>query len=319
MSDRRFHTRMHYRGRVDPDVTWHEDPPTPTEVVGRRRRMWRRLLTLMLLLVLGGIVYWRFIPEITRDYPDIEEHFKYGSIGTEMSSGVPYWIWKVLPEMFPEYLPDGGKDGYALLGFVSERDAAGRERDTPVGFSSRRLQGVERVSINCAACHTSTYRETPRSEPKLVLGMPAHRLNLLEYFNFLFKCAADPRFNTAEVMARIEARTRLGPVQRLLYQIAIPRAKQEFVRLRPRAEFLLQHPAGTGRIDTFTPYKAVTFHFPESRYFAVGNVDFPSIWNQAPREGLQLHWDGNNTSVHERNISAAIGAARLRPRSTCRD
>ncbi|MCA1994002.1 MAG: cytochrome c, partial [Coleofasciculus sp. S288] len=31
-------------------------------------------------------------------------------------------------------------------------------------------------------------------------------------------------------------------------------------------------------------------------------------WNQQPREGLQLHWDGDNTSVHERNLSAALGA-----------
>jgi hypothetical protein len=33
-----------------------------------------------------------------------------------------------------------------------------------------------------------------------------------------------------------------------------------------------------------------------------------SIWNQASREGIWLHWDGNNDSVDERNLSAAIGA-----------
>jgi mono/diheme cytochrome c family protein len=33
-----------------------------------------------------------------------------------------------------------------------------------------------------------------------------------------------------------------------------------------------------------------------------------SIWNQAPREGIWLHWDGNNDSVDERNLSAAMGA-----------
>ena len=36
--------------------------------------------------------------------------------------------------------------------------------------------------------------------------------------------------------------------------------------------------------------------------------DFPSIFNQGPREGMHLHWDGNNTSLAERNLSAAIGA-----------
>jgi hypothetical protein len=37
-------------------------------------------------------------------------------------------------------------------------------------------------------------------------------------------------------------------------------------------------------------------------------VDLPSIWQQRPREGIQLHWDGDNTSVEERNKSAALGA-----------
>ncbi len=40
----------------------------------------------------------------------------------------------------------------------------------------------------------------------------------------------------------------------------------------------------------------------------IGASDFPSLWNQAPREGLQLHWDGDNDSVDERNLSAGLGA-----------
>jgi hypothetical protein len=32
------------------------------------------------------------------------------------------------------------------------------------------------------------------------------------------------------------------------------------------------------------------------------------LWNQKPREGLHLHWDGDNDSVDERNLSAALGA-----------
>ena len=40
----------------------------------------------------------------------------------------------------------------------------------------------------------------------------------------------------------------------------------------------------------------------------VGTVDLPSLWNQRMRQGMSLHWDGNNNSVEERNKSAAIGA-----------
>ena len=34
-----------------------------------------------------------------------EEHFLFGSVGTESRQGVPYWIWLVLPRIFPEHLP----------------------------------------------------------------------------------------------------------------------------------------------------------------------------------------------------------------------
>ena len=41
---------------------------------------------------------------------------------------------------------------------------------------------------------------------------------------------------------------------------------------------------------------------------AVGTVDLPSLWNQKIRDGMWLHWDGNNNLITERNKSAAIGA-----------
>jgi hypothetical protein len=40
----------------------------------------------------------------------------------------------------------------------------------------------------------------------------------------------------------------------------------------------------------------------------MGASDYPSLWNQKPRDGMHLHWDGNNDSVAERNLSAALGA-----------
>ena len=39
----------------------------------------------------------------------------------------------------------------------------------------------------------------------------------------------------------------------------------------------------------------------------IGNAEFPSVWNQRWKEGMQLHWDGNNTAVNERNLSAGFG------------
>ena len=79
------------------------------------------------------------------------------------------------------------------------------------------------------------------------------------------------------------------------------------------------------RVDTFNAPKAL-LNFPMKRGMKsdgpnaepdpkvgpdpkelIGNADFPSVWNQEPREGMRLHWDGNNLSVNERNLSAAFG------------
>ena len=64
-------------------------------------------------------------------------------------------------------------------------------------------------------------------------------------------------------------------------------------------------------MDTFNPYKLLQFGVeasaltPEER---IGVADLPAVFDQRPREGMNLHWDGNNASLSERNLSAAIGA-----------
>jgi hypothetical protein len=52
----------------------------------------------------------------------------------------------------------------------------------------------------------------------------------------------------------------------------------------------------------------VQFNFPMDNDHTVGATDLPSIWNQRPRIGMQLHWDGNNDLLAERDKSAALGA-----------
>ena len=44
-----------------------------------------------------------------------------------------------------------------------------------------------------------------------------------------------------------------------------------------------------------------------------GKRRLPSVWNQQARKGMHLHWDGNNTSVDERNLSAAFGTGAYPP------
>ena len=83
----------------------------------RKSGWWKRklLVALGVLVVLaavgGGFTWYKFFREepqpdwITKD-PDMR--FKYGSIGAERAAGMPYWIFYVLPRMFPDKLPKPG-------------------------------------------------------------------------------------------------------------------------------------------------------------------------------------------------------------------
>ncbi len=313
------------------------EPLDPVQRYYRRQYWQRRGLFLAALFLIGALIYWGIFAEVPADYREDDEHFKYGSIGSDSGGGLPYWIWRVLPEMFPEHLPhpkafqalpeerQKGLVGYEQqFGFLFEEGM-----DRPIGFSKRR-DPVDLVGLNCAVCHTSTLRVTEGMDPGriynqppdyvadrrgtdeagnrvLILGMPANTVNLGAYFQFLFDCAVDGRFTINNIMAHIASKTDLGPIEEFLYRRAIPELRSALLERREKLHFIEEVPAfGPGRVDTFNPYKAVQFGFPVDR--TIGTADFPSIWNQRPREGMHLHWDGNNTSVFERNISASIGA-----------
>jgi len=276
------------------------EPLTSVEIQERRRARIVVIIIIVILVAIAAYLYWAFNPNRPVDYADIQEHFKYGSIGSEPANGIPYWIFKVMPDMFPEKLP--GK-GYASLGFIEEPG-----KDLPVGFSVRRVI-VDRVGLNCGVCHTGTVRENASSQPRVIVGMPANRLELENYVRFLTACAVDPRFTVDNVMTAIAARTHLGPIEAYIYRTAIPLTREALIEQGNRLSFINNRPDwGPGRVDTFNPYKAIQFHWSMEHDDSIGTSDYPSVWNQRPREGMQLHWDGNNTSVDERNKSAALGA-----------
>ena len=118
-----------------------------TTTAGRWRRM--AVVGTVALLVLAGFVGWyQLLREVPQpDFPDEESRFKYGSLGAESDRGIPYWVWVVLPRVFPDLLP--GPGGYASLGLTWEPG-----QELPVGFSKKTV-GFPRVTNNCAVCHTA--------------------------------------------------------------------------------------------------------------------------------------------------------------------
>jgi hypothetical protein len=276
------------------------------------RRGWRarwRILTFCILLIVlvGAYLYYDYSRDFAEEFfDDPVKQFKYGSTGGDRVAGIPEGIFKALPELCRDYLP---ADGWQSLGFIFEEGT-----DRPVGTSKRYSLGFERIGLNCAACHVSTYREEVQSRPVVVAGMPAHRLDLGRFTQFLTKCALDERFNPWQV---IQAAERAGASyslrQRLLLQyVAVPAMKEALILARFRFRFLDHEVTpGPGRFDTFGPAKAL-LNWPLELVpppQSVGIVDFPSLWLQGPRAAahMRLHWDGNNDSVEERNRSAAFG------------
>jgi mono/diheme cytochrome c family protein len=236
---------------------------------------------------------------------DILTHFKYGSVGTEERVGIPYWIWRVLPIVFADKLPNRPGQGYERIGFVSEGAAHGR----PIGTTEKRDQ-VTLVGLNCATCHVGTVRAAPEAPRQIVLGMPANQMDLQAYARFLTACANDPRF-TAPILINAIKRENpgFGFVEGFIYRFFAVRQTRDGIlqRAQENSWFDVRPPQGPGRVDTFNPYK-VLLKFPIENDRTVGTVDLPSLWNQRMRQGMWLHWDGNNNMVEERNKSAAIGA-----------
>jgi mono/diheme cytochrome c family protein len=277
-----------------------EDKPSLIRIV--LKRIW--LFVIGTILVVALILTLPFLVNNgSVKYADINEHFKYGTIGGEAANGIPYWIWKVLPVTFADKLPG---EGYTSLGFIQE---AGQ--DLPIGFSQSKI-GVERVGQNCATCHTGTLRETPDSQPRIITTMPSNTVNLAGYIQFLGDVAIDGRFNASEMMPQMEAMgAKFNPLEKLVYRyLIIPQTRDALILQRSKFAFMdNQTEYGPGRVDTFSGYKTRQFNFPIaqlSKDELNGIADFPSIWQQRPRRGMQLHWDGNNTSVEERNNSAAL-------------
>jgi cytochrome c553 len=273
--------------------------------------LWRKRCAIMGLTILAallgaGLLYLDYRRhKVEAFFDDPVKHFKYGSTGGDMIAGIPIAIFRALPALCREHLPG---EGWQSLGFLFEEGM-----DRPIGVSKRRSLGFERVSLNCAACHVGTYRATPEDRPVIVTGMPANNLQLGAFVRFVAACALDEKFNPWQVVQEAERSggAKYSFIDRLVLQyVAVPAMKEFLILARHRFRFLAEQPeAGPGRFDTFGPAKALLNWRFESlpAHERYGIVDFPSLWLQAPRANMQLHWDGNNDSVEERNRSAAFG------------
>lgn len=269
----------------------------------KRYRIFTLTLVVIVIITLALLAN-RFLVDEPVRYDDPVEHFKYGSTGGERNLGFPYWIWQILPELCSEHLPG---EGFESVGMIYEGD-----NELPVGMSKRRHLGIDRVFLNCAVCHSSTLRTSDNAEPEVIVGMGANTLDLMAFQKFMHNCVSDRRFTPAQIIPRIAAAgADLDLIDKwIVYPLAVHLMRDGVAGLLGRLRFIHVQPDwGPGRVDTFNSAKAL-FNYPIERLRTdelLGTADFPTIWNQAKKQGMNLHWDGNNSRVEERNLNASFG------------
>jgi mono/diheme cytochrome c family protein len=281
-----------------------------------RRIGWLMIAIVVAAVGVGWVLYERLWRE--RSQPDWilttksgeafgDTQFKYLSLNSERNAGIPYWVFYVLPSMFPEKLP--GIGGYSAFGLPWEEGV-----ELPIGMV-KRVIGYPRVGINCALCHTARYRTQPDTKPVFEPAGPGHTANAEALSRFFYECAQDPRFNSDNILDEIASFTKLDWIDQLLYRfVIIPQTKERI--LDRRAGFLWSYgefPAWGRGSDgpTYSSMYLPDGPRPDQHY---GSTQFPAVWNlakyQAKNDGGQsqrLNVTGDGADVYSVVVDSMIG------------
>ena len=146
-------------------------------------------------------------------------------------------------------------------------------------------------------------------------GYAGAPVGIAALLRFVIDCSLDDRFNADNVIEKVNATgAKLGIIDRFLYRTQLIRDPRNHPPAKRADSVLLndQVPAwGAGRVDTFNPYKAIQFigdlkALPKEQLDRRRRFSFSVEPAAARRYAASL--DGNNDSVDERNLSAALGA-----------
>ncbi|HYM72682.1 MAG TPA: cytochrome c [Stellaceae bacterium] len=285
------------------------------------RRIWLRRMAAFLVaaavlaIAAGALVWWKFFAEGTQSLADDRARFSYGSLDGELVAGIPYSIFMILPRVFPDLVAKYATEGYgpnkAAYGGYGAFGLAWEEgQRLPAGLSIKRL-GYERVSLNCAICHTASYRLSPDEPPHFAVGGPAHTLNLQGLLRFLFAASHDRRFTAARLLPEIALHFPLDAIDWANYALVlIPKTRLALQLAEHELGWMNVKPAwGPGRDDAFNLPKFILTQTPWDD--SVGNTDFPAVWRLGNRKGELLHSAGEAKSVYAVVATSAVGIGSL--------
>ena len=285
------------------------------------RSSWPRWLSFVLVLVLvigaiGGYIAWdrgfREHPQPEWVTATPETRFKYGSIGAENDAGIPYWIFYVLPRIFPEKLP--GPGGYAVA-----RRAMGTGPGTAGGLHEEgdrlpaRREQVRRLPQHAPAHGRRTRARRHRAGR-------ARTTNVEGFFRFFVDCAKDPRFTPDNVLWEIMNVTELSWLDKAIYRfLIIPITKKRLLEREQQFAWVYHaHVSewGRGRDDAMNLTKYFMLKLPMDDSF--GPTDMPSIWNlkkyDSPTNRMNWAGDSHDAVLGDHRFGARPDRQRVGPK-----
>ena len=198
---------------------------------------WIILGGFILVLLLGSVWYLNWVHlarKVPMTYASPEQQFNSGAIAETPIASVPYWIWLILPRLFPEKLP--GPGGYVSLKMNWE---AGEE--VPAGLTKQTI-GFPQVGLNCAACHHATFSSSNTGDLSMILTDSAPTFDVQGYINFLRNSATDPRFNAGYLLNKLQDVYELSWLEQYFYRYKIiPQSKQALSQLDDVSDLLKSH------------------------------------------------------------------------------
>jgi len=170
-------------------------------------------------------------------------------------------------------------------------------------------RGFDRVTMNCALCHTTQYRLAADAPTLFAVGGPSHTLDLQGLLRFLFAAAHDRRFTAARMIPEIALQFRLDWLDWALYAaVLIPKTRAILRLAEGEMGWMEAKPAwGPGRDDAFNLPKFLLTRADWDD--SVGNTDFPAVWRLGERAGGLFHAAGEADSLEAVVATSAFGIA----------
>ena len=251
---------------------------------------------------IGGVfAYVQFFREEPAPYfASDEDHFLFGSVGTEARAGHSVLD---LAGAAAHFSGVSARPGRLRL---ARHPRQGRPRD-----ADRLLEGHGRLPARRHQLrdvpHGQLRRERPAIRRRSSPAAPSHQTGEQEYLRFLFACASDPRFTADTILGEIAKNHRLS----LRRSAALPlrhhpgRAGAAAAAAAATTRGWTIGPSwGRGRIDPFNPVKFTVLKQPiddDHRQLRHGAAVEP----EARASGTAYHWDGLNTTLQEVVLSSA--------------